>query len=260
MSIFYYDKTFDGLLSTVFDAYRLKIFPELLLTEGDVEPLFMTRQHTSVTDPAKADRVWTALGKRLSSRALNHIMYVWQSERQGVDMLIFNYIRRVIDSPTPIETDFTNSVISEMLKIAKRVGNDRMHLIQFVRFQQTKEGVFFALVSPDYNVLPMSISHFTDRFTDRPWAIYDIKRRYGFYYDLSVLKEVVIPDDGNVITSGGKINPDLLHENERIFQNLWVTYFQSISIKERANPKQQARCMPRRFWHLLPEMYDRIIT
>lgn len=163
MNVFSYDKTFDGLLSVVFDAYRLKMFPEMLLGEGDIEPLFMVKKHVSVTDLSKSNRVWEALKNRLSHRALNHVLYVWQSEQEGSDILIFNYIRKVIDSPKPIETDFTDIVVSNMIKVARKVGNDRMHLIQFARFQQTKEGCFSLLLPQtltccqwQYPILPIA--------------------------------------------------------------------------------------------------------
>lgn len=65
-----------------------------------------------------------------------------------------------------------------------------------------------------------------------------------------------IPNVDQVITPQSRLNTRLLHEDELALQTLWYTYFSAISIKERTNLKQQARCMPRRFWHLLPEMYS----
>lgn len=252
MRIFYYDKTFDGLLSVVFDAYKLKIFPDLLLTEGDIEPMFMERIHTTVTDIKKSNRVWAALQKKLSKSALNHMMYVWQSELEGADCLLFRYMRKVIDAPRSIETHFTDDDVLQMAKLAKKVSRDRHFLIQFVRFQKTKQGVYFAAVSPDFNVLPFSLRHFTDRFADQQWALYDIKRHYGFYYNLQTVEEISLPDQDVLVD--GKLNADLLAEDELLFQSLWSRYFEAISIKERRNLRQQRQCMPKRFWHLLPEM------
>ena len=57
-SVYIYDKTFDGLLTAVFDAYFRKTFPDALLSEGDALPLFCDELHTVVTDEEKAGRVW----------------------------------------------------------------------------------------------------------------------------------------------------------------------------------------------------------
>ncbi|AWH87320.1 DNA metabolism protein [Limnobaculum parvum] len=254
MSIFYYDKTFDGLLSVVFDAYKIKYFPQALLGEGDVEPMFMERGHTTVTDPNKSDRVWAALCKKLSKQALNHIHHVWQSERPEADYLIFRYIRKVIDSPHSIETDFTDEDVMSMLQLAKKVSKDTMHLIEFVRFQKTKENIFFSPVAPDYNALPLALHHFIDRFADQQWALYDIRRGYGFYYNLQRVEEITLPDENTLIN--GNINPMLLAEDEQKFQKLWRNYFKAITIVERINKRQQRQHMPARFWHLLPEMQN----
>ena len=57
MNVYIYDKTFDGLLTAVFDAYFRKTFPDFLLSEGDALPLFYDELHTVVTDEEKAARV-----------------------------------------------------------------------------------------------------------------------------------------------------------------------------------------------------------
>ena len=56
MNVYLYDKTFDGLLTAVFDAYFRKTFPDALLSEGDALPLFCDDLHTVVTDEEKAAR------------------------------------------------------------------------------------------------------------------------------------------------------------------------------------------------------------
>ena len=38
MNIYIYDKTFDGLLTAVFDAYFRKTFPDELLSEVSITP------------------------------------------------------------------------------------------------------------------------------------------------------------------------------------------------------------------------------
>ena len=60
MLVFRYDKSFDGLLSALFDAYSLRAFPEALIGPGEPEPLFTERVHEVATDGAHADRVWGA--------------------------------------------------------------------------------------------------------------------------------------------------------------------------------------------------------
>jgi len=58
MILFIYDKTLDGLLTALFDAYNRKTFPDVLLSKGDTLPLFYDDIFTVITDEEKAGRVW----------------------------------------------------------------------------------------------------------------------------------------------------------------------------------------------------------
>ena len=98
MNVYIYDKTFDGLLTAVFDAYFRKTFPDFLLSEGDALPLFYDELHTVVTDEEKAARVWRGLQKKVSASALGCLTQSWLSELPDIGMLIFRYIRMAIDA------------------------------------------------------------------------------------------------------------------------------------------------------------------
>ena len=71
MNIFLYDKTFEGLLTSVFEAYSRRTFPDVLLAEGEPLPLFHDEAFTVVSDEEKAGRVWRGLQKKLSAFALS---------------------------------------------------------------------------------------------------------------------------------------------------------------------------------------------
>lgn len=76
MILFIYDKTLDGLLTALFDAYNRKTFPDVLLSKGDTLPLFYDDIFTVITDEEKAGRVWRGLQKKISASALSAILMV----------------------------------------------------------------------------------------------------------------------------------------------------------------------------------------
>ena len=164
MTVFVYDKSFEGLLTLVFDAYARRCFPDLLMAEKEPLPLFYDEVVTVYTDEEKAGRVWKGLEKRLSRMALSAVTAVWLSEIPQTDFLLFRYIRKVMDSPCSIELNFGDVDVMEISKIWKKVMNERLRVIQFLRFQKTADGLFFAAVKPLYNVLPLTLSHLRDRF------------------------------------------------------------------------------------------------
>ena len=251
MLVFFYDKTFEGLLTAVFDAYSRKTFPDNLLGEGDVAPLFMDDSYTVVTQTDKAGRVWAALEKKMSKLACNMLTYAWMSEIDGCDELLFRYIRKMIDSPISIETNFGDRDVLELKQLAKKVSHEKHYLIEFIRFQKAADDIFFAPVSPIHNALPLVIDHFKDRFSDQKWVIYDLKRKYGYYFDLHTVEEITLTDDTHLLS--GKIDESLMAEDEKLFQDLWRGYYKATTIKERINLKAHRQKMPKRFWKYLTE-------
>lgn len=252
MLVFIYDKSFEGLLTAVFDAYYRKSFPAQLIEEGEILPLFCDESHCVVTDSEKSGRVWRALEKKISASALSCIMVCWHAELPETDKLLFDYICKAIDTPKSIELNFGDPTVLEVLKVWKLVNNERLRVIQFLRFQKTVDETYFAPVEPLYNVLPLTIHHLKDRYAGQKWLIYDIKREYGFYYDMKEVREVFFEEKGKHLITG-ILDEELMDKDEVLFQKLWKTYFESTAIKERLNPRLQRQHMPVRFWKYLTE-------
>lgn len=250
--IFVYDKTFEGLLTTVFDAYSRRTFPDLLVTEGEPFPLFYDEAIRIYTDDRKAERVWKGLEKKISKSSLSGLTVTWLSELPEVDLLLFRYIRKAIDAPATIEFNLGDPDILETAKIWKKVNNERLRVMQFFRFQKAADGTYFAAIAPIYNVLPLVLPYAQDRFADQQWLIYDLKREYGYYYDLNDTIEVRFEEkDSHLLT--GLLSEDIMDKDEKLFQSMWKEYFKSIAIKERLNPRLHRQHMPARFWKYMPE-------
>lgn len=251
MIVFHYDKTFEGLLTAVFDAYFRREFPERLLCAGEPEPLFTKVSHTVTTDRGKSLRVWSSLEKRLPRYVCNMILYVWLSEEPASDELLLRYIRKTFDAKGDISTNFADPDVLAVKQLASKVSFEGEHVRQFVRFQKGGDGTYFAPVAPKYNALPLAVNYLTDRFADQSWLVYDTQRRYGYYYDGKKAVEVTLDDDRHLLD--GRLDDSLLAEDEKLLQEMWRSYFKALTIKERVNPKLQRQHMPRRFWKYLTE-------
>ncbi len=252
MILFFYDKTFEGLLTVVFDAYNRKTFPDKLLLTGEVAPLFVEETHTVITQEDAAKRVWAGLERRLSKQACYMLTNAWLSEVVGIDEVIFRYICKCFDAKIDrFEMNFGDEDVLYLFKQAKRVSNEGHYLEMFVRFQKASDDIYFASVAPECNALPIVINHFTDRFADQKWVIYDVRRHYGFYYDLNSTVEITLEDDTHLLS--GKLDEQLMAQDEHYFQELWKGYFGAMAIKERINQRLQRQHMPKRFWKYLTE-------
>lgn len=255
MTLFLYDKTFDGLLSCLFFAYRQKKSPDAILSDSDSKPLFIDEQYYIDTEKEKSLRVWTALEKKLSGIAQNMMLAVWLSELPETEMLLFRYMRKNIDHPQGIEMNFGDDDVLRVKQIAQKVAKEAEQLRQFIRFQETADGLFFAPISPRYNVLSLIVSHFQSRYANQSWIIYDTHRNIGLYYDMHSVTEVSFSQEDMLELTKGKLNDEQLSEDEALFQEMWKEYFKSTTIKERINLKLQRQHMPQRYWKYLTEMH-----
>ena len=256
MIVYVFDNTLDGLLTAVYDSFFLHQQPEMLLTEGEQLPLFADEPHRVVTDMEKAGRVWKGLEKHLSKEGLRMITLSWLSEERALNQPLFNFICKIFNLKVKdFERNVSDPDVLEVYNTCRRVLHEQLRMKQFIRFQKAKDGTYLGVVSPDHNVLPLIINHFWDRFNDQPWLIYDAKRHYGYYYDGRTVIHVTFEDEAAVPfnLTNGKLDADALSENDKLFQDLWRTYFKAICIRERINPKKQLSDMPRRYWKYMTE-------
>ena len=252
MNIYNFDNTFEGLLTLVFESYQRKQFPDEILSGEGSQGLLFASTITIETDDRKAERVWKGIVSHSSEVNAHRIYRVFLAGMPDTPMLLVKFIRLVIDSTKNEETNFSEPVVLEINKLHQKVCKEAHRVQMFVRFQKTVEGSYYASFAPMYDVLPLCIPHFKDRYADQPWIIYDLKRNYGFWYDLKAVSRVVF-DDLKVNPQNGLLHSSLLAEDEKQFQQLWKQYYHSICIQERKNDKVHRQLLPKRFWKYLPE-------
>lgn len=258
MLVYTIDRTLDGVLSAVFDAFSLHQQPEMLVGKGEPLPLFCEEVHEVMTAEDRAQRVWAGLEKRVSKESMRLLAVSYLSELRELDLSLFNYMCKVFrqaEGARSIERNFSDPDVLAVTNIFRKVMHERLRMMQFVRFQKTKDGTYLGVVSPDHNVLPLVVEHFKDRFGTQPWLLYDAKRRYGFYYDQQEVTRITF-QNGDALPfdlGTGKLSDEMLSEDDKLFQDLWRTYFKAICIKERMNPRKQLNDMPRRYWKYMTE-------
>lgn len=242
---FIYDGSFSGFFTAVFEIYELKAFKAEIIKNDKPVPLFGNNRIV-ITDELKAQRVLAGLGKKITANAINDIFAVWLSELEMVERVLLGYVLHVFNHGGRIENDYSNFFVMDFKKIVKMVSRERHRMKAFIRFSRLKDDLYFARVEPDFNVLPLIQQHFTARYADQHWLIYDLKRNYGIYYDLhttQIIELEMIP----------KNESDLAHDQEQAFRLLWQNYFTNVNIESRKNTKLHVRHVPKRYWKYLTE-------
>lgn len=247
-----YDGSMAGLLSAVFDAYERRATDTALIVKADAAPDAFALHVDVTTDAIKAGRVWAGLAKKLSANALDAIWRCYLSELPEMENMLLHYIRYAFAHSGKTEEDYGHPAVLWVSQTARKVWREKHRMEAFVRFRELADGLFYALVEPDYNVLPLIASHFQSRYADQSWLIYDGRRRYGIHYNTGAetVQEVCIEwkDGGKGIPLNDTLAPD-----ESLYQMLWKDYFRSTGIPSRKNPKLHMRHIPLRYWRHLIE-------
>ncbi|QOR74295.1 TIGR03915 family putative DNA repair protein [Cruoricaptor ignavus] len=245
-----YDGSFEGLLTAIFEVHEYKFRDLEIVAEAFPDENLFAEKHQVFTDVAKAKRIEAFVEKYSGSEGVRNLLRVFLSENENRERLIFFSVNYLIQEKVDIFSNYANEQIVEISNIVKSVGRETHRMKAFVRFRKLADDSYFAHIEPDFNVLPLIINHFKNRYSDQRWMIYDLRRNYGIYYDLNNV-EFFFP------TSEMRerlLKPsEFLHEEEFAFENLWRNYFRSTNIRERKNPKLHLQHLPKRYWKYLTE-------
>jgi len=218
---------------------------------GNIQGSMFGSYENVITNTKKAERVVRGLKKKVSSKGYRQIYFAFLSEIEGIELLLLQYIQLAFKELKFSEKDFGNPVVLKVSKTAKMVGREKHRMEAFVRFQLTKDEIFFATIEPDFNVLPIILNHFESRYADQKWIIYDLKRNFGLFYNLQETSYINLEFSSKDHLDSSNMSIYSTHEVE--FQKLWKEYFSSTNIKSRKNMKLHLQHVPKRYWKYLTE-------
>lgn len=245
-----YDGSFEGLVCALEEAVENRTAD--IVTEEHLETgLF--REHRKVsTDIPRADRFLEKIDHLTSPEISRSLYYIYLSEDEGFESLARDYLLMAFRCGKGIEKNTADPLILKAQKCCSRVGMEKHRLMGLVRFRKLADGVFYAAIEPDHNVLNLLVPHFRARFGKQKWMIHDLKRSTAVICNgnhAHVAGIELLTD--RLLLPAGK-DDGVFDGEEEVYQGLWKTYFRTIAISERKNPKLQKQYMPVRYWkHLI---------
>lgn len=250
MTTLFYDGSFEGILTAIYEIYARKLQQVKLLPVGTYSSAMFTDELKVTTDLERARRVLQGLTQKIASAGVQRLYAAHLAEILEEDNPIIGYIRYVFDSDRAIDDDYTNKYVLRISELVRMVRREKHRMEAFIRFQKLKDGTFYATVDPDFNVLPLILRHFKNRYADQKWIIYDTRRAFGLYYDLHQVEYITLDlsPEGTGKNILAKYDSD-----EGIYQVLWKDYFKSVNISSRKNSKLHLRHVPKRYWKNLTE-------
>ncbi|TCJ17890.1 DNA metabolism protein [Flaviaesturariibacter flavus] len=246
-----YDGSFEGWLCAVFDVFDYKFEAVDLCRRDRFQGTIFGAVHEARFLEAHAQRVWRGLQRKLSAEGLQAVSQCFLADEAGIANTLLRYVSYVFASEGSVEQDFSHPDVLAVSQVARKVWKEQHRMEAFVRFQKTADGLYYALIEPDHDVLPLIAKHFTTRYADQRWLIYDGRRRYGIHYDGARTHAVEI--QFSEAAAGGREVAAVYDPEEAFYQQLWRQYFKSVNIAARKNTRLQVQHMPRRYWKYLVE-------
>ena len=245
-----YPPSFDGWLCAVFVAYEQRCTEQAwLVADRDYQGGLFDSKIDITIDDAKAVRVLAWLDKRFGKQ-MHLLVWAWLSERADIGQTLFGVVRYALANPTvAVLSDHTHPDIIALHKAVRSVGREKHRMEAFVRFEQLTDGLYFARIEPDFDVLPLIADHFKSRYQDQNFAIFDARRGYGLHHAVGGHCAPIVDVDDQMLSDPSVAwSPD-----EARYQEFWQGYFFHASIHERANPRLHRQHLPRRYWRYLTE-------
>ena len=238
--IYWYDGSFDGLLCCVFESIYQKEMPlEICIGPGEAS-LFPVKE--IVTDPEKAQRVLQSIPKKISSWALSFVKLTFLTCLPEKELHILRFLRLGYRVGKDVTRMLGNDTVAAMRKAVLHLKNERHLLCGLLRFSDY-DGVLVAQIEPKNDVLPLLAGHFSSRYANETFLIYDKNRKAALLYSkgkvqLASVETLELPQPGAA---------------EQSYRALWRRFYETVAIESRYNPKCRMTHMPKRYWGNMTE-------
>lgn len=235
-----YDGTFYGFLTCVFDSYLHKEPPIAFRTIEDPPTLWEERSVTAA--PEKANRVMKGLAAKISPRAQVLVRRGFLCAHEERELMLYRFIRFGLEHGPRSLQALADPNVSPLLKAVRHLEEEAHLYTGFVRFSQ-QEGVLVAEIEPKNQVLPLLRGHFCGRLNTECFVIHDRTHREALFYRPG--RWAILPVEDFHLAAP--------NEEERYIRALWRTFFNTVAIEGRINPRCQRTHLPLRFRSMMTE-------
>ena len=143
MPNYYYDGSFDGLLTVIYIAYKDRKNNALRITVKTEQLLLELDDINVITDFSKARHVEKAICNKLSQNFLNNIQTCFLSSDKNKDTVIVHTIYKALKQGEEIFNSLDEHAF-HMNKLIKQVLNERHKYLGLLRFKEMKDGTMFS--------------------------------------------------------------------------------------------------------------------
>lgn len=238
-----FDGTFEGLLTSIYEAFYRRQSPDHISCGDQLQGDLLSCCVHIAADNEKADKVLKSIRSKISPDVLEHAFHAYLSEIDDIGVWIYRYLKLGWKVGSAVDSYLWEDEVRVVQQAAKKVEFESHRMMGLLRFRELRGGIYYAPMGPDHNIVSLLAPHFAGRLSNQQWMIHDIKRDIAAVYNKKNWTIAVIRQR----------NALPLHGDELEFQRLWKQYYKSIAIRGKRNAKLQRQFMPSRYWLYLVE-------
>lgn len=238
------ENSLEGIFTAVYTAYEQRRGHEnnrIQLEEEHYYQELMTSYITVGTDYDKAVKVARTIQNKVSWGVYDFIQKASLSTDPRKADAIYRVIILALKMGGRVLNYLTEPNVGLLMEMERGTNNEINRFIEFLRFEELKNGFLFARINPKCAILPYLAEHFSDRFSGENWVIVDTVRGSVLVHER---------DRGCSLASVQDVDFDAFtpeySEDEAQWQSLWKTFVDAIAIKERVNAQLQTQMLPLR--------------
>lgn len=237
-----FDGSFNGLLSLVFDTYRIS--PQVAVVTEEAGPPSLLPMRFFYTDDKKAARIKRYMAGELGEEFAFMVKAAFLSIREERFLATVKTIHRACKLGPDVLNLLEEDVLS-FIACQREVRGEAHRFQGLLRFREMEDGSLLAVFAPRHHVLPLIMPHFADRFPSEELIVYDENRHIAG-----------LSEGGSLSFARVEALSPRESFTEQAFQGLWRTFFKHLAITQRMNPALQQQHMPKYTWKNLPEMAE----
>ena len=240
--IYRYDGSFEGFLCCVFESYVNKEPPAAFQTAEDLNPTLFPIQWVE-SDEAHAQRVFRSFGK-FGAEGRRLAVRTFLTCLPDRELWLWRFLRLAYEQGPKIGRNLTDPTVDKVRKAVWHLEHEAHMYKGFTRFSEL-EGTLVGEIEPKNRVLPLLRAHFSGRYPQERFVLHDRTHSEALFHQPGPQGCAILPvEDFSLGPAGAE---------ELAYRRLWRTFYDTIAIEGRYNPKCRMTNMPKRYWNMMTE-------
>ena len=217
--MYYYDGTYNGFLSCVFESFAEKETPAAILPVDEADQTCLFGAKYIETDLRRAERVRVSIPKKMGMEAQDILERAFFTCMPEKELRMLEFMRLGYKVGRGVCGRLTEPAVDKITKAVQFLEREAHLYLGFLRFAEYGD-VLIAQIEPKNSVLPVIAPT-----------------------EFLQAEHIELPPE----------SPE-----EEKFRAMWRTFYDTVGIEGRRNDLCRRTHMPKRYWNRMTEMRDKV--